>query len=320
MKKHLYYFFSTVYPRTYREHFEKMLVYGGDSLGVRYWLGSGIILAICVYVIFLLYPLALFQSFSSWYLLYGFFGFASVQFFLYLFAYFKMEDRKERVEKALPDFLQLMASNVRAGMTPFQAMRLSLRDEFGPLKEEIQVATTRALGTENFSQVLLQIKERVPSELFHRSLELISSSLKAGGKLSQLLDDLAKEVIEVRALRTELVSSTRTYALFILFTVLIGAPLLFAISVHFLSVMTSLQGSSGVAAGSSLVGEIGISVEFFVLIAYIFLILTSVLASVLIGVIKVGNYFYGFRYAPFVAGGSVVLFLIFRSLVAGFLG
>ncbi len=320
MKKHAYYFLTRFYPRKYRQHFEKVLLYGGDTFGVRYWLGSGLLLALLVWSIFVLYPLSLYHSFSWLFLLYGFFSFFLIQFFVYLFAYFKCEERKEQVEKALPDFLQLMASNVRAGMTPFQAMRLSLREEFGPLKDEFQFATTKALGTENFSQVLLHIKDRVPSELFHRTLELLTSSLKAGGKLSQLLEDLAKEVIEVRTLRRELISSTRTYSMFVLFTVLIGAPLLFSISTHFLGVMTGLQASTGVASDSALVGEIGITVDFFVQIAYIFLILTSILASVLIGVIKVGDYFYGLRYAPFIASGSVILFLVLRSLVGGFLG
>ncbi len=320
MKKHAYYFFSTLYPRSYRNSFEKLLIYGGDTFGVRYWLGSGFILSFLVFLIFILYPLSLHHSFSWLFLFFGFLGFFLIQFFVYLFAYFKCEERKEKVEQALPDFLQLMASNVRAGMTPFQAMRLSLRDEFGPLKEELQYATTRALGTESFTLVLLQIKERVPSELFHRTLELLASSLKAGGKLSQLLEDLAREVIEVRTLRAELISSTRTYSMFVLFTVLLGAPLLFSISAHFLAVMTSLQASTGVASDSTLVGTIGITVPFFVHIAYIFLILTSILASALIGVIKTGNYLYGLRYAPFVAVGSVLLFIGFRSLVSGFLG
>jgi len=312
--------FSTLYPSSYRKHFEKMLVYAGDTLGLRYWLGSGMVLAILVFFIFVLYPFAVFHSFFAWFFLYGFFGFCFIHFLVYLLIYFKVEDRRERVERVLPDFLQLMAANVRAGMTPYQAMRLSLRDEFGPLQEEMKVAMTRALGTENFSEVLLHVRERIPSDLFHRSLELLTSSLRAGGKLSLLLEDLARDVIETRALKKELLSSTRTYGMFVLFTVLIGAPLLFAISAYFLGVMTSLQGSTGIASGSSLVGEIGITLDFFVFVAYVFLVLTSTLASVLIGVIKTGDYFYGFRYAPFVAGGSLFLFSVFRYLVGGFLG
>ena len=320
MRMHFYSVLSTFYPHRYRKHFEQMLLYAGDSLGVRYWLGSGLLLSLLVFVIFLLYPFAVFHTLAAWYILYGLLGFFSIQFLLYLLIYFKVEDRRERVERALPDFLQLMAANSRAGMTPFQALRLSLRDEFGPLKEELDVAATKAMGTENFSQVLLHTRDRIPSPLFHRTMELLTSSLRAGGKLSALLEDLAQDVLQTRALRKDLLTSTRTYGMFVLFTVLLGAPLLFSISTHFLTVMIGLQGSTGVASTSSLIGEISITPEFFILVACIFLVLTGVLASVLIGVIRTGEYFYGLRYAPFVSAGALVFFYLFRIFISSFLG
>ncbi len=320
MTNKLYYILSNFYPRSYTRKFNKILIYAGDNLGLRHWLGLGMLVALLVFFMFLLLSLIIFHNFNLWVIFYGFLGFFFIHLLVYLLVYFKVEDRKEHVEKVLPDFLQLMAANVNVGMTPYQAMRLSLRDEFGPLKEELQYALTKGLGTENFSQVLLQIKERVPSEIFHRTLELLTSSLRSGGKLSLLLEDLAKDVIETKALKKELVSSTKTYGMFVLFTVLIGAPLLLAISTYFLTVMTGLQGTTGVVGSSSLVGEISITPEFFRTIGYIFLIFTSVLASVLVGVIKTGEYLYGLRYAPFVAAGSVFLFFILQYLVVGFLG
>ena len=69
-----------------------------------------------------------------------------------MIVYYKQKDRTERIEQALPDMLQLIASNLRAGMTPYHAMKLASRDEFGPLKEEMDYATTKALGIENFAE------------------------------------------------------------------------------------------------------------------------------------------------------------------------
>src|SRR3990167_7199413 len=126
MKTQLYYALSTFYPRSYTKKFEKMLVYAGDTLGVRYWLGSGMLLSLLIFILFLLLPFAVFHRLDIWYIFYGVLGFLFIHFLVYLLIYFKIEDRKERVEKALPDFLQLMAGNVRAGMAPYQAMRLSL--------------------------------------------------------------------------------------------------------------------------------------------------------------------------------------------------
>src|SRR3989344_4113844 len=99
MKQKLYAVLSTFYPHSYRRHFEKMLVYAGDSLGIRYRLGSGFVLSVLVFLIFFLYPFSLFPIFSWLFVLYGILGFFFVQFFLYLLLYFKVEDRKERVER-----------------------------------------------------------------------------------------------------------------------------------------------------------------------------------------------------------------------------
>ncbi|MCK5493471.1 MAG: hypothetical protein KAJ14_10215, partial [Candidatus Omnitrophica bacterium] len=49
----------------------------------------------------------------------------------------KKSDRIKKIEGIFPDFLQLVASNLRAGMTVDRAMLLSSRPEFAPLDEEI---------------------------------------------------------------------------------------------------------------------------------------------------------------------------------------
>ena len=99
-----------------------------------------------------------------------------VHFLIYLLIYFKVADRTKRVEDSLPDALHLIAANLRAGMTPFQAMKVSARKEFGPLKEEIEYATTKALGTESFSKALLNMNNRIKSSILERSMKLFTTS------------------------------------------------------------------------------------------------------------------------------------------------
>jgi hypothetical protein len=320
MKKNIFYLLSTFFPKKYKRFFAQLLIHAGDSKGVRYWLGLSMFFALIVMVLIplIVYVIVLEGSFL-YYILIGTAAFFLVHFFFYLYIYFKIQDRTNKVEEALPDFLQLVASNIRAGTTPYQAMKLSARDEFGPLKEEIEYATSRALGTESFIETILCIRDRIKSDVLNRTLELLASSLKSGGKLAITLNQLAVDISQMKDLKKDLVTSTKTYSMFILFTVIVGAPLLMAISVNFLDTILGIQEQTGGIEGG-IVSNVSITVPFLMVIAVLFLIITSVLSSVLMGVIKEGKYFQGLRFSVFIAAGAVTMFFIFRILVGGFLG
>ena len=68
-------------------------------------------------------------------------GFFVAIFLSALLIYFKNElkevEKIKKIESAFPEFLQLMASNLRAGMTIDKAMLLSSRPELAPLDSEI---------------------------------------------------------------------------------------------------------------------------------------------------------------------------------------
>ena len=63
----------------------------------------------------------------------------------YLTLYYAIDSRQKRVEDLLPDFLLLVAGNIRAGMTSFSALKSSSRPEFGALSVEFKSVTSRSL-------------------------------------------------------------------------------------------------------------------------------------------------------------------------------
>lgn len=324
-KRRFYKVFAILSPPSYKKKMSKMLIYAGENkIAVDDWLGSANLLSLLVFAAFLIYYPLVYRVFNYWHIGFGLTAVLIIQMMVYLLIYFKMEDRTARVEKVLPDAFQLMAANIRAGMTPYQAMKLSARDEFGPLKEEIEYATTKALGTESFSEVLGRMTERVNSEVLDRSMKLFSSSLKSGGHMAQILDDLAKDITETRTLKKEIVTNTKTYTMFILFTVLLGSPFLFAVSVQFLRVISSLHANTGVGAGTaafgmgSFVGQIAVTPDFLTKIAIVMIVVTSILASALIGVIQEGKEKQGLRYAPLIAIAGVAIFYGATILIGNF--
>lgn len=311
--------FARLFPRKYRNHLKKQFIYAGLKTEADLWLGSLNLVTILFFIIIIILPWSIFNYFQIIYLIIAFFLFFLIHLASYLLVYFKVEDRTKRIEEALPDFLQLISSNLKAGMTPFQALKHSSREEFGPLKEEISYATSRALGTGSFIEVLLTITKRVKSELFERSMKLFTTAMKSGGHLAVLLEELSRDMAETRSLKKELVTNTKTYSAFIMFTIVFGTPLLLSIGVRFVEMITEIQAKvpEGVGFGVGfLVGEIAITAPFLTKVSVALLIITSLLASMLMGVIREGKAKTGFRRFPFIAIACIVIFIITRILIA----
>jgi len=225
----------------------------------------------------------------------------------YLLLYFKIESRRKQVERVLPDCIQMIASNLRSGMTPFQALRASNRTEFGILKEEIEQAIERSLGTESFEESLLSIRNHVKSEMLDRALRLFTTAMRSGAHLADLLENLSQDLSELQMLKKDLVTTTKTYTMFILFTVIVGAPMLLAVSIRFVGIMADMQ------QRSDIFGSIAITPEFLTMASVILLVVTSLLSASLIGVIKEGKVLSGLLYFPFIAGACLAMFAAFRA-------
>ena len=253
-------------------------------------------------------------------------SFALLHLLSYFMLYFRVEERRKKVEYILPDFLQLVSSNLRSGMTPYRALREASRPEFGILSEEIQLATAKSLGSEDFSQSLMQVAVQIRSDTVERTLTLFTTALRSGASLATVLDEIALDLSENRALKSELISSTKSYTAFILFTLIFGSPLLLAISMHFIAMVTHLQETNsiqgtGTAVGVSLFsGEPVITISFLLGVSITMLLVTSILAGILIGVIKEGSEKYGLRYAPSLITASLLMFFLFRFLVSSMFG
>jgi len=249
---------------------------------------------------------------------------ATVLLAAYLHLYYMIEGRTQFVEEILPDFLLLVASHINAGMTPFSAFRNAARKEFGPLSDEIKIATSKSLGTQSFSQALKELSSRLDSRVLKETIWFFSQAMKSGGKLSKLLETTAFDLRQTREMREELYSSTRMYVLFVAFVVIIGAPMLLSISIQFLDMISGIQAQNPVVSGAAgtsvgfLGGKLSITSEAVYIIAYTLLLGNAILASMFMGVLTTGKPPMGIKYIPMVAIASIIMFFLARAVLAGF--
>ena len=314
------YLVSNIVPRRMSRHIAKMLLWSGTRDEPRQWMGSVVAFAFLTGLVNFLALWIVYEVTDPAVLLgTSIFAASAIMFVFYSLLYIRVEDRSRRVEYALPDMLQMVAANIRAGVTPIVALRMAARPEFGPLEEEIKYATTKALGVESFTDAITGIGETINSDVLERTISLFTTSLRSGGNISALLELVAEEIRSAQELRRELIASTNMYIVFILFTMIIGMPLLLSISIQFVTMVEDLQAKQGTQ--SILAHDLGLSIappisgSFIGQAAIVSLILTAVLVSMLVGTIHDGSKWYGLRFAPLFITASLVVFVLLRAYV-----
>ncbi len=241
-----------------------------------------------------------------------------------------MADRKTKdIEENLPDTMLLIASNVRAGETIDWAITSALRHSYGPLRSEFdRVARDLASGIP-VEDSFRSLAERNRSSILRNVVDLILFGMESGGNMSDLLTDISFEIRMTQTLKKEVDSQVAVYRAFFIIIILFVAPILLAISTNFLLVTkefgerlsedlgelpaNSPMGVQGGMISELLVkiqeGEVGgqISVQDMYYFSYGLCTMSSIVASMLLGVIARGEERAGFKYIP--------VFLIISVLV-----
>ncbi|VVB98845.1 Type II secretion system (T2SS), protein F [uncultured archaeon] len=164
--------------------------------------------------------------------------------------------RTAQIEAMLPNFLSIMASNIRSGVTYDRALLLSSRKEFGPLAKEIDRAAKQTVAGKPLPDALMDMARRTRSETFAKTIRLVVEGMNAGGNLAEMLEITAIDIRQSSSLKKEVTATVTVYHLFIFMAANVGAPLLFALTGFLISVFSGIRANTsvgtGVAAGASL--------------------------------------------------------------------
>jgi len=309
------------FPSRFHEKLELKLRYAGVEANTLTWLGARVLLVILFSLIGFLGYITLLDRTG-----YGI-GIAISILLLILFGglvyiniYFMLVNRTTKVERVLPDFLMLIVSNLHAGMTPYAAFVQAARPEFGPLYSEVKEAAARVGGKRSLDAALLALSDRFDSEIFRKTVNLFLKGIKAGGQLAKLLTANAEEIRRIQDLRAELISTTKTYTVFLAFIVIIVMPFLLSVGVNFLNTFVSIKSQIGTPEpGTQAVpifsGEISITPQQMRDIAMIALGVTCLLAAMFMGIVRAGKAIYGLKYYPLLVVASIISFFITQEIV-----
>ncbi len=246
-----------------------------------------------------------------------------VIFFVYSRITLKKIKRKKEIENVLPDYLQLVAANLTAGMPIDQAMWYAVRERFGILAEEVEVIARKVASGAELEQALIEFINKYDSDLLKKSIMLLIEGLRSGGELASLVNKIAWNIKETQILEKEINAEITTYVIFITFASIIIAPFLYALSHRIIIIMAEILGKINLESISGLSSNLPlkfsggntISASDFKVFVFINLGITSILAAMIISTIRKGNIKSGLKLIPIFLAVSFILFLLMSVIL-----
>ncbi|MDI6738397.1 MAG: type II secretion system F family protein [Nanoarchaeota archaeon] len=315
----VYRLISKAYPRNFYQKYASLLDYANVKEEPSRFLGfillAGFLLGwTAAFPSAKLFGWGLFTTFAV--------TFIAFEVFIYTWLALSVEAKAKFMEKVLPDALQLMSSNLRAGMTPERALLLAARPEFGPLSDEINRAGKEVAVGKEIDEALIEITKRVKSDKIEKMMALIVSGLRSGGELAALLDHTARNLRDQDFVDQKIRSSVRMYVIFIFTAVGVGAPVLYSLSSFLVEVLTNILGKIEIPKTSAMslpitISSVSISPDFVMKYVIIALCVTSILGSMAIGLISKGEEKQGLKYAPLLIALALGIFFLVRWGISG---
>ena len=262
----------------------------------------------------------LFVTFITWFFIHLFLNILLMA-ISYFYLNIRIYKRTKLIEEKLPDYLTVVSTNLKGGMSFDKSLWSAIRPEFGVLAKEIIIVSKKVATGNDTIEALQDFSKKYNSPTLRRAIDLIIGEIRAGGEIVTVLDDVIRQLRKTKELKEEMASATVTYMIFLGAIVIVIAPALFALSYQLLQIITQftakLAGSAGIQSSALPVNfsEISIRGEDYKLFSILSLSVISITTSMIISTIEKGDVRAGLRLIPMFLFSSVFLYFVFTILL-----
>lgn len=246
--------------------------------------------------------------------------------FVYLYLEYRIDQKKTRLEAMLPDYLQIVAANLRSGISLERAMLLAARPEFTFLSEDVKEMSRRVFGGQTLEKSLEDFASRYRSYQLRHAVRMITEALRYGGAMADLIAQISRDIRSQQLIQKEVAGQLLMYSIFVAFAGLIAAPVLYGLTTQMIVITDSvwngiLQSNPGglPSTGVSFLRPQPpqISPDEYRLFSYTAIIIITGFASLIMSAISSGSAVKGLKYLPlFIIAGMIVYFIV-QNVIAG---
>jgi tight adherence protein C len=113
------------------------------------------------------------------------------------------DTRKAAIQKALPEFLDMVASTVQAGLALNSALGYAVEAVPGPLGDEIKEALSEIRLGRARADALKAVGERTNQTALRNALRVMTQAERLGANIAKMLNDLAQDARHQRLMLVE---------------------------------------------------------------------------------------------------------------------
>lgn len=272
-----------------------------------------------------IYPVIGFTAaFLGWAIVESFFAIlftALVYFYLDLRIY----SRTRKIEEQLADYLQVVSSNLKGGMTFERALWAAIKPRFGVLGKEMSVVSKKVMTGYELSKALTELTEKYGSSMLKRTVDLVISEAESGGNIAALIDRIVDNLKEAKELKAEMSAAAIAYIIFISMIILVIAPLLFAFALHLLSTVTTFINRVFVTVqrvpGLPFVfTKTEVAPADFKIFSMTAIVVLSLFSSMIVSIVEKGDIKGGLKYIPIYVFGSLASYFLFVKILTVLFG
>ena len=184
-----YKLFSIIYPKKVKQKYSELLKYLQININPEIFIGFTTFFSFGISLLISFY-LSIITKVNLFFLIISLF--ILFEFLIYFYLNYKIDKKAKEVEEVLPDALQLMASNLRAGLTTEKALFSSARKEFGILQKELSIIGKEVATGKDLSEALKGITKRIRSDKLEKTIHF-----KNTFPIEKYIKDICKEYIKL---------------------------------------------------------------------------------------------------------------------------
>jgi hypothetical protein len=240
---------------------------------------------------------------------------------IYFYVDLRIYLRTKKMEEMLPDFLQVVASNLKGGMSFENALLGAIKPRFTILASEMAEVSKKVMTGHDVGKALSELGEKYDSPMLRRSIDLMISELESGGQIADMIDKIVDNIKETKVLKEEISASAVAYTIFMAAIVIVISPLLFSLSFHllivilnFVSRLTAVTGSTGTLPFS--VSEVVVNPDSFRYFSIAAIAVISFFSSLIVSIVEKGNVKSGLKYIPIFLISSLIFYFIFMKILS----
>ncbi len=125
----------------------------------------------------------------------------------YFFLAYKEEERRRKIDEAVPDML-LLAASMPPGSPVEKVISTMAMENSGPLSEEFAIARRQAATGMPAAKALELMAKRAGSRPLERAVSLVVGSMDSGAKMGEVFREAADDFMETNVILRERAAST----------------------------------------------------------------------------------------------------------------